>query len=633
MSEAIKHECGIVLIRLLKPMEYYREKYSTAFYGLNKLYLLMEKQHNRGQDGAGIANIKFDVDPGYRYISRERSNSATPIKDIFGTVNRELSEIYSMYPDKAGDVQWLKNNVRFTGELFLGHLRYGTFGKNDIDACHPFIRENNWMSRNLVIAGNFNLTNVDTLFNNLIDIGQHPKEYSDSITILEKIGHFLDEENAALVKKYKSQGVSKQEISRLITENIDIASVLQNSCKKWDGGYVMAGMIGHGDAFVLRDPAGIRPAFYYQDEEVVVVASERPAIQTAFNLQAEQIMEISPAHALIIKKNGAVTTERILPDLPHKQCSFERIYFSRGTDIDIYRERKALGRHLTHAILKEINEDFDNTVFSFIPNTAETCFYGMMETLREHAIRMQKRKLLELKELTPEAIDRILGCRPRFEKLAVKDAKMRTFITQDASRNELAAHVYDITYGIVRPGIDSLVVIDDSIVRGTTLRESIFKILDRTGPRKIVFVSSAPQIRYPDCYGIDMAKLGDFIAFQAAVSLLKERGMAHVLDEVYEEAKRQLSLPPDEVRNAVKDIYKPFTADQVSGRIAALLKPEGLNAEVRILFQSIENLHASCPRHQGDWYFTGNYPTPGGMRVVNRSYINYYEGRGNERAY
>ncbi len=634
MSEAIKHECGIVLVRLLKPLDFYKQKYGTPFYGLNKLYLLMEKQHNRGQDGAGIASVKFDVDPGYKYISRERSNSSTPIKDIFKTVNLEFEKVYKENPEKINDPQWFKNNVRFAGEVFLGHLRYGTFGRNSIEACHPFIRENNWMSRNLVIAGNFNLTNVDDLFNTLIDIGQHPKEYSDTITILEKIGHFLDEENAALVKKYKAQGISKQEISKLIAKEINIASILQNSCRKWDGGYVMSGLIGNGDSFIMRDPAGIRPAFYYQDDEVVVAASERPAIQTAFNLHSSKVQELPPGHALIIRKAGEVSLERFRDDLPKKPCSFERIYFSRGTDVEIYRERKALGRFLAPTIRKEINDDFLNTVFGFIPNTAETCFMGLMDAMREHTHEIQKQKLLELTgRPTPEDLDKILIIRPRVEKVAVKDVKMRTFITQDSSRNELAAHVYDITYGVVRPGVDSLVMVDDSIVRGTTLRESIFKILDRTGPIKIVFVSSAPQIRYPDCYGIDMAKLGDFIAFQAAIALLKETGQENIIEEVYQEAKAQLAGTAETMRNAVKDIYKPFTAEQISHKIAELLRPDNVKAEIKIIYQSIENLHKACPNHKGDWYFTGNYPTPGGTRVVNRSFVNYYEGRGNERAY
>lgn len=634
MSEAIKHECGIVLIRLLKPLDFYKEKYGTPFYGLNKLYLLMEKQHNRGQDGVGIANVKFDVSPGFRYISRERSNSSTPIKDVFDTVNTELEQVYRQNPDMINDSQWLKDNVRFSGEVFLGHLRYGTFGNNNIDACHPFIRENNWMSRNLVIAGNFNLTNVDDLFKTLISIGQHPKEYSDTTTILEKIGHFLDEENAILVKKYRSQGYSKQEISKLITENIDLQSVLSNSCKKWDGGYVMSGFIGNGDSFILRDPAGIRPAFFYQDDEVVVAASERPAIQTAFNISSDKVQELEPAHALIIKKNGDISIKRFAADLPKKPCSFERIYFSRGTDVDIYRERKALGHHLAPVIRKEINDDFENTVFGFIPNTAETCYLGLMESLHKHTHEIQKQMLCEMEHKpTPEELDKILNIRPRVEKVAVKDAKMRTFITQGSSRNELAAHVYDITYGVIRPGVDSLVMLDDSIVRGTTLRESIFKILDRTGPRRIIFVSSAPQIRYLDCYGIDMAKLEEFIAFQAAIALLKETGQQEVIDNAYKEAKAQLDGTTEEIRNAVQDIYKPFTAEQISDKIAELLRPKDIKAEIKIIYQSIENLHRSCPDHKGDWYFTGNYPTPGGIRVVNRSFVNYYEGRSYTRAY
>jgi len=632
MSEEIKHECGIAMIRLLKPLEYYREKYGNTFYGISKLYLLMEKQHNRGQDGAGIGCVKFDVSPGYRYISRERSNSSTPIKDIFQKVNKELADAFRQNPKECRDIRWLKHNVRFSGELLLGHLRYGTFGRNDIEACHPFIRESNWISRNLVIAGNFNLTNVDQLFDTLISIGQHPKEYSDSITILEKIGHFLDEEIKVQAKRYENSRYSPPEITSMIAENLDVQAILANACRKWDGGYVICGMIGHGDAFVIRDPAGIRPAFYYQDDEVVAVASERPAIQTAFNLKVEDIKELPPAHALIIKKKGAVTVARYRPDMPKKQCSFERIYFSRGTDRDIYRERKSLGSNLAPIVRQAINDDFCNTVFSYIPNTAETCFFGLIEELKDNCEEIYRNKILALPKVTPEALEQILSCRPRVEKLAVKDAKIRTFITEDSSRNELAAHVYDITYGVVRPGIDSVVLVDDSIVRGTTLRESIFRIIDRTGPKKIIFVSSAPQIRYPDCYGIDMARLGDFIAFRAAVELLKDHGMNYVINQVYEEAKAQLELPPEEMRNCVKEIYRPFTADQISEKIGELLRPNDLKAEVRIIYQTIENLHKSCPRHLGDWYFTGNYPTPGGVKVVNKAYVNYVEGR-NDRAY
>jgi len=632
MSEDIKHECGIAMIRLLKPLEYYREKYGNTFYGLNKLYLLMEKQHNRGQDGAGIATIKFDVAPGHRYISRERSNSSTPIKDIFQKVNKELADAIKQNPKECRDIRWLKHNIRFSGEILLGHLRYGTFGRNDIEACHPFIRESNWISRNLVIAGNFNLTNVDQLFDTLISIGQHPKEYSDSITILEKIGHFLDEEIKIQAKRYENSRYSAPEITAKIAETLDIRAIAENACKKWDGGYVICGMIGHGDAFVLRDPAGIRPAFYYQDDEVVVVASERPAIQTAFNLKVEQIQELPPAHALIIKKKGQVSISRYRPDMPKKQCSFERIYFSRGTDCEIYRERKALGSHLAPIVRQAINDDFNNTVFSYIPNTAETSFFGLIEELKDNCEEIYRNKILALPQVTPEALEKILSCRPRVDKIAVKDAKIRTFITEDSSRNELAAHVYDITYGLVRPGVDSIVLVDDSIVRGTTLRESIFRIIDRTGPKKIIFVSSAPQIRYPDCYGIDMARLGDFIAFRAAIELLKDHGLEHTINQVYEEAKAQLELPEEEMCNCVKDIYKPFTDEQISDKIGELLRPNDIKAEVKIIYQTVENLHKSCPNHLGDWYFTGNYPTPGGVRVVNKSYINYVEGR-NARAY
>lgn len=633
MSESIKHECGIALIRLLKPLEYYLSKYGTALYGLNKLYLLMEKQHNRGQDGAGIANIKFDLEPGSKYITRLRSNSGSPISDIFNKIYQSFGEIKERNPKLLNDVQWLKENMDFTGELLLGHLRYGTFGRNNIQYIHPFVRENNWMTKNLVVAGNFNLTNVDELFNKLVDLGQHPIETSDTTTILEKIGNFLDDENEALFKKYKAKGYSKKEISPLIAKHLNIRNILSKSCKHWDGGYVIAGMLGHGDAFVLRDPSGIRPAFYYADEEVVVVTSERPAIQTTFNAPFEQIKEIQPGYALIIKKDGRVEEQLCKNPTEKKPCSFERIYFSRGTDQDIYKERKMLGRQLCPAILDAVNHDLRNTIFSYIPNTAAVAYYGLVEELGTQCNKIKKEKILELgKTITPKKLDEILSLSPHIEKVAVKDAALRTFITQDSQRDDLATHVYDITYGTIKGGVENLVVLDDSIVRGTTLKQSIIRILDRLGPKKIVIASSAPQIRYPDCYGIDMAKLSDFIAFKAAIALLKETKQENIINEVYKKSKAQEHLPKEKIINYVREIYKPFTIDQLSEKISFLLTPKDIKAKIQIIYQRIEDLHLACPNHKGDWYFTGKYPTPGGNKVVNRSFINYIEGR-NERGY
>ena len=632
MSDQIKHECGIALIRLKKPLEYYIEKYGTAAYGLNMLYLLMEKQHNRGQDGAGVANIKLDMEPGDRYISRVRSNSNQPIKEIFEKINGRLAEVQEENPELLKDVNYLKKNVGFTGEVLLGHLRYGTFGRNSIESCHPFLRQNNWMTRNLVVAGNFNLTNVDELFDLLVDLGQHPKEQSDTVTVLEKIGHFLDMENQKLYKKYKQLGYAKKEISGLIAKNIKVHKILKSASTDWDGGYTMAGMIGHGDAFVLRDPSGIRPAFYFENDEVVVVTSERPAIQTAFNVSAEEVHELEPGQAIIIKKNGEVKFKQIKEPLEKKACSFERIYFSRGSDQDIYEERKELGRSIVPAILKGIDNDVKNSVFSFIPNTAETSYYGMVHGIESYLNVVKKKKILELTETTPEKLDEILDIRPRVEKIAIKDAKLRTFITQDEARDDLVTHIYDITYGTVNRGVDNLVIIDDSIVRGTTLKQSIFRILDRLGPKKIIIASSAPQIRYPDCYGIDMAKLGDFIAFSATIELLKDTGQEKIIKEVYKKCKAQEDLPKTQIRNYVKEIYAPFTAEEISTKISEMLKPKGIKAEVQIIYQTIEGLHKAIPNHKGDWYFTGDYPTPGGMKVVNKSFIYYFEGR-NERAY
>ncbi len=637
MSDQIKHECGIALIRLLKPLDFYREKYGTSFYGLNKMYLLMEKQHNRGQDGAGLANIKFDVKPGNRYISRHRSNSNKPIQDIFdhvyGGIKQRIKERAEGDESVLLNPNWLKDNAPFTGEVFLGHLRYGTYGENSIEACHPFLRQNNWMTRNLVLAGNFNMTNVDEQFDLLLSLGQHPKKKADTVTVLEKIGHFLDEENETLFDKYKRLGYENMVITSMISKNMDIRNILVRAAEDFDGGYAMAGMIGNGDAFVLRDPNGIRPAFYYKDDEVVVVASERPVIQTAFNVSHELVQEVEPGHALIIKKNGEVSMDMIRQPGEKKACSFERIYFSRGSDIDIYRERLELGRTLVPHILKSIGSDLKNSVFSFIPNTAEVSYYGMLKGLEEVHNERKLDDIAKIDVNDKQALRKILNERIRAEKVAIKDAKLRTFITQDSDRNDLVAHVYDITYGTVKQGEDNLVVIDDSIVRGTTLKQSILKILDRLGPKKIVVVSSAPQIRYPDCYGIDMSLLQDFVAFQAAIALLKERGKEHVIKEVYELCLSELKHSNSHNQhNHVQKIYEPFSDQEISSKIAELLRPADIHAEVEIIYQTLDGLHKACPRHTGDWYFSGNYPTTGGNRVVNRAFVNYFEGK-RTRAY
>lgn len=632
MSEAIKHECGIALIRLLKPYQYYIDKYGTPMYGLNKLYLLMQKQHNRGQDGGGVATIKFDMPPGHRYISRYRSTSPGAIKEIFDKINNKFEDVQRKNPARLKDAEYLKQNVAFTGELLLGHLRYGTYGKNSIENCHPFLRQNNWITRNLVVAGNFNLTNVDELFDHLVEIGQHPKEKADTVTVMEKIGHFLDREVERLFQKYKAEGNDNKDITNLIARDLDIQEILRGAGKKWDGGYAMAGMLGHGDAFVLRDPNGIRPAFYYADDEVVVVASERPAIQTAFNVPIDEVKEISPGCAIIIKKNGEWAEKQVRTPREKRSCSFERIYFSRGSDKDIYEERKNLGRQLTSAVLKAVDYDIKNTVFSYIPNTAEVAFYGLVEGLHHYLNTVKRHKILTMDKVADPELTEILALQPRVEKIPIKDAKLRTFITADAQRDDMVAHVYDTTYGVVRRGVDNLVVLDDSIVRGTTLRQSILKMLDRLGPKKIVVVSSAPQIRYPDCYGIDMAKMGDFIAFQAAVELLRDNFRENLLEEVYEKAKSMNARPKTEASNVVKEIYASFTSEQISAKIAQLLTPPDLQAEVEIIYQSIEGLHNACPGHRGDWYFTGNYPTAGGNKVVNRSFMYFMEGK-NVRAY
>jgi len=632
MSDAIKHECGIALVRLKKPLQFYKDKYGSAFYGINKMYLLMEKQHNRGQDGAGFASVKFNVEPGTRYVSRIRSNKSQPIQDIFAQINERINGVFENFPEKKNDVSWQEENMPYIGNLFLGHVRYGTFGKNSIESVHPFLRQSNWKHKNLIVAGNFNMTNSNQMLQELVELGQHPKEFTDTVTVMEKIGHFLEDEVGKLYQKAKKKGLNKREASPFIEENLSLKKVLKRSSKNWDGGYAMAGLVGHGDAFVLRDPNGIRPTFFYEDDEVVVVASERPVIQTVFNIKIDKVKELERGHALIIKKSGEVSIKKVKEPKDKKSCSFERIYFSRGSDADIYEERKNLGKYVFPQVLESINSDISNSVFSFIPNTAETSFYGMTEAAEDLLNQQKTAKILEGgKSLSAQKVTEILSERPRFEKIAIKDAKLRTFIADDNSRDDLVEHVYDITYGVVKP-TDNLVIIDDSIVRGTTLKKSIIKILDRLQPKKIVVVSSAPQIRYPDCYGIDMARIEAFIAFKAALELLKETNQYHIIDEVYKKCKAQQSKEDVDIVNHVKDVYKPFTADQISAKIAQMLKTEEINAEVEVIYQTIEGLHKACPNHVGDWYFTGNYPTPGGMRVVNQAFINFYEGN-DERAY
>lgn len=632
MSDAIKHECGIALLRLLKPLEYYKEKYGSSFYGVQKMYLLMEKQHNRGQDGAGLASIKLDVDPGQRYISRIRSNDSQPIKDIFSQINERISNELDENPEYQNNVSLQKENIPYIGELFLGHVRYGTFGKNSIESVHPFLRQNNWMHRNLIVAGNFNMTNVKELFQDLVNLGQHPKQLADTVTVMEKIGHFLDDEVTALYQECKNEGLTKQEASPVIAERLNIPRILERASRNWDGGYAMAGLLGHGDSFVMRDPAGIRPAFYYQDDEIVVVASERPVIQTVFNVPFEKVKELNPGNAIIVKKNGSVSINEIRTPLEKKACSFERIYFSRGSDSEIYKERKELGKLVFPSILKAIDNDTDNTVFSFIPNTAETSFYGMVEAANDFLNQRKIQTILENREkLSEEKLQEILSVKLRSEKVAIKDAKLRTFITEDSSRDDLVAHVYDVTYGVVKP-TDNLVIIDDSIVRGTTLKQSIIKMMDRLQPKKIVVVSSAPQIRFPDCYGIDMAKLEGLVAFRAALELLKERNLYHIVDDVYKKSKAQEDFKDADVINYVSEIYAPFTDQEISDKIAEMLTPENTNAEVKIIYQTVDNLHKACPKNLGDWYFTGDYPTNGGNRVVNKAFMNFYEGK-DARAY
>ncbi|RSK41613.1 amidophosphoribosyltransferase [Mangrovimonas spongiae] len=632
MSDALKHECGIAQIRLLKPLEYYKEKYGSAFYGVNKMYLMMEKQHNRGQDGAGFASIKLDTQPGERYISRVRSIAQQPIQDIFGQINERINKELAEHPEYANDVALQKRHIPYVGEVLLGHVRYGTFGKNSVESVHPFLRQNNWMHRNLIVAGNFNMTNVNQLFDKLVKLGQHPKEKADTITIMEKIGHFLDDAVSKIYKKLKKEGYSKNECSPLIAERLNVAKILRKASKDWDGGYAMAGLLGHGDSFVLRDPAGIRPAYYYKDDEVVVVASERPVIQTVFNVDFDDVKELDPGHAIITKKSGEVAIKKIIEPLERKACSFERIYFSRGSDAEIYQERKELGKLLMPKVLESIENDTKNTVFSYIPNTAETSFFGMIETVEAHLNEKKTQAILDGNgQLSADQVTDILSERPRIEKIAIKDVKLRTFITEDSSRDDLVAHVYDVTYGVIKP-TDNLVIIDDSIVRGTTLKKSIIKMMDRLSPKKIVVVSSAPQIRYPDCYGIDMARLEDLIAFRAMLELLEENNKYHLVKEVYDKCKAQVNLEDKDVRNFVKDLYKQFTDDEISNKIAQLISDDTVNAKVETIFQPVDNLHKACPKNLGDWYFTGNYPTVGGNRVVNRAFINFYEGN-KERAY
>jgi amidophosphoribosyltransferase len=632
MSDALKHECGIAMVRLLKPLAFYKKKYGTAFYGVNKMYLMMEKQHNRGQDGAGFASIKLDPTAGERYISRVRSNKSQPIQDIFAQINNRINAEFEKNPGIKDDVAAQKKEIPYIGELMLGHVRYGTFGGNSVETVHPFLRQNNWMHRNLIIAGNFNMTNTTELFQNLIDLGMHPKEKADTITILENIGHFLDQGVAKLYKKAKKKGLSKMEASAHIIENLNIEKILKKSAKNWDGGYAMAGLLGHGDAFVLRDPAGIRPAYYYKDDEVVVVASERPVIQTVFNVAFDDVKEIDPGNALILKKDGGMTISEILTPLTRKSCSFERIYFSRGSDAEIYQERKELGRLIMPKVLSAIDHDTENSVFSFIPNTAETSFYGMLDAAQNELNKQKNAAILkEAKNLTPERLSAIQAHKIRTEKIAIKDVKLRTFITDDSSRDDLVAHVYDVTYGVVK-ATDNLVIIDDSIVRGTTLKKSILRMLDRLQPKQIVVVSSAPQIRYPDCYGIDMARLEKLVAFNAAIELHKDNGTDAIIEEIYHKCKKQLELADAEVINHVKDLYAPFTDEQISDKIAQIITQEGVSTKVKLIFQSVDDLHKACPKNLGDWYFTGDYPTSGGNRVVNRAYVNFFEGNP-ERAY
>ena len=629
MSDSIKHECGIALLRLQKPLRYYQKKYGSLFFGIYKMYLMLEKQHNRGQDGAGFASIKFDMNPGDSFMSRVRSSENQPIQDIFSKINSSINTVFQELGNTDLTDLEIKQAYPYLGEIMMGHLRYGTFGNNSITSVHPFLRQNNWMHRNLVLAGNFNLTNVNELFDNLVTLGQHPKVKADTVTVMEKIGHFLDDEVTKEYKKLKKKGFSKQEASPMIAENIKVSKILKKATKNFDGGYVISGMLGHGDAFLMRDPNGIRPAYFFQNDEFVVAASERPAIQTVFDVPFEEIQEVLPGHSLIIKKNGTTSMKEILPARELKACSFERIYFSRGNDAEIYNERKALGKYLFPKVQQAIDNDFENTVFSFIPNTAETAFYGLIESVQSHL----KQQAIATVKTNPskEDLDKLLNCTPRTEKVILKDVKLRTFITEDSSRDDLVAHVYDITYNTVKKS-DNLIVIDDSIVRGTTLKKSILKILDRLSPKKIVVVSSAPQIRYPDCYGIDMARLEDLIAFQAMLGLLKDFDKEPMLETVYQAAKEEMKKPDTEAINVVNMLYELFSTEQISAKIAALVKEESIQCEVDVIFQDVEKLHLACPKNLGDWYFTGDYPTHGGNRVANQAFINFIEGN-KQRAY
>ncbi|MBW7844356.1 MAG: amidophosphoribosyltransferase [Bacteroidia bacterium] len=631
MSDSIQHECGIAFIRLRKPLDYYKQKYGSNLYGLKKLTLLMQKQHNRGQDGAGVGVVKLDVKPGNPFIFRERESGSDAIAKIFTQIESKIKE--SGNKEQLTDSEYVKENSPFVGEVYLGHLRYGTFGGSSSDLCHPFLRKNNWMTRNLLLAGNFNMTNVDELFDLLVELGQHPSEKADTITMLEKIGHFLDEENQRLFDEYKQLGLSNVAITEKISSTIDIQRMLTRAMREVDGGYVLAGIIGNGDTFILRDPAGIRPCFYYHDDEIIVATSERPAIQTGFNIQINAVKELQPGNALVVRKDGSISEIPILPALPKQPCSFERIYFSRGNDRDIYIERKKLGYQLSDAVVKELNGDLKNTVFSYIPNTAATAFYGLIDGIHKYLLDYKVNEITKLgANPDPEKIREILKLKPRREKIAVKDVKLRTFITDGEHREDMVAHVYDVTYGLVKNGEDTLVVIDDSIVRGTTLKTSILRILDRLHPKRIVIVSSAPQIRYPDCYGIDMSRLNEFVAFQAMLQLLKENNKEHLLQEVYAKCKQQEHAPKEEVVNHVKQLYDLFTDEQISNKIAEIIRPDDLRADLKVIFQTIDGLHQACPENHGDWYFSGIYPTPGGNKVVNRAFINFMEGN-NSRAY
>lgn len=625
MSDVIKHECGIALLRLRKPYDYFVKKYGTPFYALNKMYLLMEKQHNRGQDGAGLATIKIDVPQGTKYISRYRSISTNPISEIFKKIDKKISKAIDGNADKRLDGKWLQANSAFTGEVLLGHLRYGTHGKNSVESCHPFLRQSNWRSRNLVVAGNFNMTNVDELFNKLIELGQHPKEKADTVTVLEKIGHFLDEENQRLFLKHKDS-YTNAEISDIIQNELDLQRVLRRSCKDFDGGYTMCGLTGYGASFVARDPAGIRPAYYYADDEIIVVTSEKPPIKTAFNIEYNQIKEVEPGSALIINRNGDFEMKPFIDKLEKKSCSFERIYFSRGSDPEIYRERKRLGELLTPQVLEAVDYDLANTVFSYIPNTAETAFWGMIEGMDNYLAKLKKKTIIKDKEKDTKKLEELLNLKPRIEKLVIKDVKLRTFITDDDHRDEMVAHVYDTTYEVIKKGVDTLVVIDDSIVRGTTLEKSIIRMLDRLGPKKIIIVSSAPQIRYPDCYGIDMSKMKEFVAFRALLELLKDSKLEYKLHDIYDKCNRS-KISREESPNYVKELYDIFTEEQITNKIAEIVTPEGLESELQVIYQTVDNLHNACPNHIGDWYFTGNYPTIGGNKVVNKAYVNFMEGK------